>query len=317
MPSIGRSLFSRRNSSRMCAPQPGSAGSPSRLTRVAQTSACVLPAGVRRYGVERHHGRGCADHQPEEARWKEATDPQEPEVGSELDLRVCDDFGYLSANPAPRVNLPPEEVKEDVELPTPDDVVRLIEELKEPYSTMVYLVSVSSIRPEELAFKWSDLNSGLCNLTIVRAMNKGKFHTPKYQKGKRIVRLTEADVDRLLSLKRKVNAKDDDWMFPNREGRSKVEARTDLARAHPRPAYPAGRGQARAAAHHLAPSEALGSDAAGRWRYAPQSSPTASGALPFLNDGELLCPCSRSSGGRRGRDDQRSSPARDSGRVFR
>jgi integrase len=28
--------------------------------------------------------------------------------------------------------------------------------------------------------------------------------------------LTEADVDRLLSLKRRVNAQDDDWMFPNR-----------------------------------------------------------------------------------------------------
>jgi integrase/predicted DNA-binding transcriptional regulator AlpA len=125
-------------------------------------------------------------------------------------------YGYISANPASRADLPPEEVKEDVELPTPEDIVCLIEELKEPYSTMVYLVSVSSIRPEELAFKWSDLNPGLCNLTIVRAMNKGQFHTPKYQKGKRIVRLTEADVDRLLSLKRKVNAKDDDWMFPNR-----------------------------------------------------------------------------------------------------
>jgi integrase len=62
-------------------------------------------------------------------------------------------FGYISVNPAPRVNLPPKEVKEKVKLPTPDDVVRLIEELPEPYSTMVYLVSVSSIRPEELAFK--------------------------------------------------------------------------------------------------------------------------------------------------------------------
>jgi len=28
--------------------------------------------------------------------------------------------------------------------------------------------------------------------------------------------LTEADVDRLLSLKRRVNAQNDDWMFPNR-----------------------------------------------------------------------------------------------------
>jgi integrase/predicted DNA-binding transcriptional regulator AlpA len=126
------------------------------------------------------------------------------------------DFGYLSANPAPRVNLPPEEVKEDIVLPTPDHLIQLIEELPEPYSTMVYLVSVSSIRPEELAFKWSDLKPELCNLKIVRAMNKGKFHTPKYQKGHRIVRLTEADVDSLLSLKRRVNANDDDWMFPNR-----------------------------------------------------------------------------------------------------
>ena len=53
-------------------------------------------------------------------------------------------YGYISVNPASRADLPPEEVKEDVELPTPDDLVRLIEELKEPYSTMVYLVSVSS-----------------------------------------------------------------------------------------------------------------------------------------------------------------------------
>ncbi len=91
-------------------------------------------------------------------------------------------YGYLSANPASLADLPPEEVKEDIELPTPDHLIQLIEELPEPYSTMVYLVSVSSIRPEELAFKWSDLKPELRNLKIVRAMNKGKFHTPKYQK---------------------------------------------------------------------------------------------------------------------------------------
>lgn len=124
--------------------------------------------------------------------------------------------GYLASNPAAEVDLPPDEVKEDPELPEPEQVVLLIEALPEPYSTMVYLVSVSSIRPEELAFKWSDLKPEKRNLEIVRAMNKGKFHTPKYQKGKRVVRLTEEDVDRLLSLKRRMNAPDDDWMFRNR-----------------------------------------------------------------------------------------------------
>jgi integrase/predicted DNA-binding transcriptional regulator AlpA len=125
-------------------------------------------------------------------------------------------FGYIKFNPARSSDLPPEEVKEDPELPTPADLIQLIEALPEPYSTMVYLVSVSSIRPEELAFKWSDLKPEICNLEIVRAMNKGKFHTPKYQKGKRILRLTKADVARLLTLKRRMHAQDDDWMFRNR-----------------------------------------------------------------------------------------------------
>lgn len=124
--------------------------------------------------------------------------------------------GYIKVNPAAGTDLPPKGVKEKVKLPTGDQLLQLIEALPEPYSSMVYLVSVSSIRPEELAFRWFDLEPEERNLRIVRAMNKGKFHTPKYQDGHRVVRLTETDVERLLSLKRRVNAKDDDWMFPNR-----------------------------------------------------------------------------------------------------
>jgi integrase len=124
--------------------------------------------------------------------------------------------GYIKENPAANADLPPKGVKEKVKLPTGDQLIRLIEALQEPYSSMVYLVSVSSIRPEELAFKWDDLKAEERNLWIIRAMNKGKFHTPKYQEGHRIVRLSEADVERLLSLKRRVHAQDGDWMFPNR-----------------------------------------------------------------------------------------------------
>lgn len=47
-------------------------------------------------------------------------------------------------------------------------------------------------------------------------MNKGQFHTPKYHRVNRPIRLTQADVDRLLALKARKQAKDDDWMFPNR-----------------------------------------------------------------------------------------------------
>ncbi len=73
-----------------------------------------------------------------------------------------------------------------------------MENLAEPCATMVYLFAVSSIRPEELVFKWLDLNPETRNLKVVRAMNKGKLHTPKYHPGTRPIRLT--DVERLLSL---------------------------------------------------------------------------------------------------------------------
>jgi len=64
--------------------------------------------------------------------------------------------GYIKSNPAPRADLPPEEVKEPAKLPTGDQLTLLIDNLEEPYSTMVYLVAVSSIRPEEMVFKWTE-----------------------------------------------------------------------------------------------------------------------------------------------------------------
>ena len=53
-------------------------------------------------------------------------------------------------------------------------------------------------------------------LWVVRAVNHGKLHTPKYHRTNRPIRLTEADVERLLALKSRVGATDEDWMFPNR-----------------------------------------------------------------------------------------------------
>jgi hypothetical protein len=59
-------------------------------------------------------------------------------------------------------------------------------------------MAVSSIRPEELAFKWLDLHEADLNLWVVRAVNQGEIHTPKYHRSARPIRLTEADVQRCL-----------------------------------------------------------------------------------------------------------------------
>jgi hypothetical protein len=122
----------------------------------------------------------------------------------------------MDANPATVADLPPKGVKERKKLPTGDQLSLLINALKEPISTLVYLMAVSSIRPEELAFKWIDLHPEDLNLWVVRAVNQGEIHTPKYHRSDRPIRLTEAHVQRLLALKERMKAQDDDWMFPNR-----------------------------------------------------------------------------------------------------
>lgn len=124
-------------------------------------------------------------------------------------------YGYMSFNPAQGTELPPEPIRERKEFPTFAELSLLIERLQEPISTAVWLVAVSSVRPNELAFKWKDLDVERRLLWVVRAVNRGKLHTPKYHRTNRPLLLTEADVQRLLDLKSRMKAKDDDWVFPN------------------------------------------------------------------------------------------------------
>jgi site-specific recombinase XerC len=123
--------------------------------------------------------------------------------------------GYMKANPARGADLPPEGIKERLQLPSPDQLNRLIARLREPVSTAVWLAAVTCVRPEELAFKWRDLDARRRELWLVRAVNRGKLHTPKYHRANRPIRLTEADIERLLALRARTKEKDDDWVFPN------------------------------------------------------------------------------------------------------
>jgi integrase len=124
-------------------------------------------------------------------------------------------YGYASSNPVKGTEVPPEPIRERKEFPTFAELSLLIERLQEPISTAVWLVAVSSVRPNELAFKWKDLDVERRMLWVVRAVNRGKLHTPKYHRANRPIRLTAADVQRLLDLKLRMKGKKDDWVFPN------------------------------------------------------------------------------------------------------
>jgi len=131
-------------------------------------------------------------------------------------------YGYMTSNPARGADLPPEKIREQAQLPDHGQLNALIEKLPEPASTAVWLVAVSCVRPEELAFKWKDLDAGKRNLWVVRAVNQGELHTPKYHRSNRPIRLTEADVARLLALKKRVKGQDEDWVIPNRIKKGKI-----------------------------------------------------------------------------------------------
>jgi hypothetical protein len=65
--------------------------------------------------------------------------------------------------------LPPEGIKEDAPLPTGSQLELLIANLPYMLGEAVWLVAVTCIRPEELAFKWSDLDVEKRQLWIKRA----------------------------------------------------------------------------------------------------------------------------------------------------
>lgn len=125
-------------------------------------------------------------------------------------------FGYVVSNPVRSTELPPQQISEQMRLPTFAQLRLLIESLPEPISTAVWLAAVTCVRPGELAFKWSDLDVQKRVLWIVRAVNRGKLHTPKYHRTNRPIRLTKADVQRLLALKARLSAGNNDWMLPNK-----------------------------------------------------------------------------------------------------
>ena len=143
----------------------------------------------------------------------------------------------MQFNPVRGADLPPEEIREQAQLPNHGQLNALIGRLPEPVSTAVWLSAVACVRPEELAFQWKDLDAEKRMLWIVRAVNRGKLHTPKYHRANRPIRLTEADVIRLLTLKQLKRAKDEDWMFPNHRKSGPLRHEDLLGRVNTNPYY--------------------------------------------------------------------------------
>ena len=213
-------------------------------------------------------------------------------------FRAAMKYGYMTSNPARGADLPPEGIREQPgNSRLAISSTELIERLKEPISTAVWLVGreLRSVRRNwhSSGKTWLPRRR---NLWVVRAVNQGKLHTPKYHRSNRPIRLTEADVERLLALKERMKAQDEDWVFPNRIKKGKtmkpgpIWHETLLARR----IQPVAE-RARPSAHHLASSPALGSDTDGGRACSAQGGAGTPWALAPRHSSQVLRPCPRRS----------------------
>ena len=141
-------------------------------------------------------------------------------------------YGYLQSNPVPSADLPPRSIRRLPQLPSAEQLQRLISRLDEPYRTMLWLACVTGLRPSELmALRWSAVDFERKCLWVLEAVNHGDFHTPKYHRKNRPIRLAEADLERLARFRQRApEAQGNDWLFPNKRGTGPMEYSSVLLR---------------------------------------------------------------------------------------
>jgi len=105
-------------------------------------------------------------------------------------LRTAVDWGYIETNPAHGVRLPARQPKAAVFLPTPEQVVQILQRLPEPSHTLLLLLVGTGLRVgEALGLRWEDIDLQRKTLTVRRDIWHGQVSSPKYAASERVIPL--------------------------------------------------------------------------------------------------------------------------------
>src|SRR6266849_6002759 len=105
-------------------------------------------------------------------------------------LRSAVDWGYIKENPAHGVRLPARQPKAAVFLPTPDQVVQILQQLREPSYTLLLLLVGTGLRVgEAIGLRWDDIDLSRKTLTVRRDIWHGHVNSPKYAASERVIPL--------------------------------------------------------------------------------------------------------------------------------
>ena len=142
-------------------------------------------------------------------------------------LETAVEYGYLQANPARGVKFPQKGRKEKPAIIAGEDFVRLLQQLNEPYRTMVRLIAATGLRIGELlALRWSALDLEAGSLAVRESVFEGKFQLPKTLKAARTIPLGRHAVAALKAhQERATRTAPDDLVFGNRGGKPLRESK--------------------------------------------------------------------------------------------
>ncbi len=135
-------------------------------------------------------------------------------------LETAVEYGYLTMNPARGVKFPQQATREAPAIIAGDDFAKLLNELSEPYRTMVELIAATGLRIGELlAVRWRALDLEVGTLTVRESVFEGRFQRPKTQKSRRTIPLGPHTLTSLKAHHDRSTCKSgDDLVFPNKSG---------------------------------------------------------------------------------------------------
>src|SRR3954453_13949623 len=122
--------------------------------------------------------------------------------------------------PCARVKFPQQAEREAPAIIAGDDFGKLLNEVEEPYRTMVELIAATGLRiGEVLGGGWRALDLEVGTLAVRESVYEGKVQRPKTQKSRRTIPLGPHAVASLKDHRDRWTRKgDDDLVFPNKSG---------------------------------------------------------------------------------------------------
>lgn len=145
------------------------------------------------------------------------------------------DWDYLSENPARSIKMPRRQNRPDLVVLSLAEIGRLLQELKEPYQTMVSMAVLTGMRRCELfALRWSDVDFDQLVIHVRQRVYRNQIDTPKGRGSIRNLPLPSGLTARLLALRDAAAATPPGLVFPGRKG--KPLSATTVARRVLKPA---------------------------------------------------------------------------------